>query len=306
MAQDDRRSRCEPLRALLARRSRSALASGALRPIETESLFLEEAGVRFLVRVVSSLARKDRDRRGRAGATAPGGRPANPFLPYEKEMLVAELSDSHVALLNKFNVIDGHLLIVTRSFEDQERLLGPSDFEALWTCMSELGGLGFYNGGTLASASQPHKHLQLVPLPLAEEGPAVPIEPLLAAGGSGLPFAHAFAPLEPALDARPRVAAARAQALYLALLGSLGLHPVELEGELRQPAPYNLLLTRRWMLVVPRRKEHFASVSINALGFAGSLFLRDREELRRVRERGPLAVLREVAGAADPTGRSPG
>jgi ATP adenylyltransferase len=36
-------------------------------------------------------------------------------------------------------------------------------------------------------------------------------------------------------------------------------------------------------------------VSINALGYAGSLFVRDEAELRALREAGPLAALRETA-----------
>ena len=120
---------------------------------------------------------------------------------------MADISDTHAAILNKFNVLEHHLLIITRDFEDQETLLTLRDFQALWTCMSEYNGLGFYNGGVAAGASQPHKHLQLVPLPLAPEGPQVPIEPLLAAaefdGALGtvpaFPFLHVFARIESGL-----------------------------------------------------------------------------------------------------------
>ena len=106
-----------------------------------------------------------------------------------------------MAILNKFNVVDHHLLIVAREFEDQRALLALRDFEAWWRCMSEYDSLGFYNGGPEAGASQPHKHLQLVPLPLAPQGPPVPIAPLLArvrgtAGAGTIPgfdFLHSFA-----------------------------------------------------------------------------------------------------------------
>ena len=37
--------------------------------------------------------------------------------------------------------------------------------------MAEFEGLAFYNAGTVAGASQRHKHLQMVPLPLGP-GPA--------------------------------------------------------------------------------------------------------------------------------------
>lgn len=41
------------------RQTEHALASGALRPVETTQTTIEDGGVRFLVRQVSSLMRKD-------------------------------------------------------------------------------------------------------------------------------------------------------------------------------------------------------------------------------------------------------
>jgi len=63
----------------------------------------------------------------------------------------------------------------------------------------------------------------------------------------------------------------------------------------RQRGPYNLLVTRRWMLLVPRTQEHFGSISVNALGFAGSLFARDATETDALRAAGPMSALKAVA-----------
>jgi len=289
------------LAAALESRSRSALACGALQPIETEQVEIRQGGVRFLVRVVSSLARKARQRR--QGAQQPC---QDPFLPPEPELTVALLSPTHVAVLNKFNVLDHHLLVVTRAFEHQETLLTRPDLQALFLCMGELPSLGFYNGGERAGASQPHKHLQLVPLPLAADGPALPMAPLLAAGPrtgigtcAGLPFRHAFGRLSrrPVANVqRAAELAAEAHDLYLRLLAAVGIRGLACAGETRQSAPYNLLVAEDWVLVVPRLAERFGSVSVNALGFAGSLFVKDRGELEAVRTAGPMAVLRAVAG----------
>jgi sulfate adenylyltransferase (ADP) / ATP adenylyltransferase len=265
------------------------LASGALQPIETDQEVVEEAGVGFLVRKVSSLARKDEDKAKRKKKAVKSGIKVNPFLPHDEDLFVADISETHFGLLNKFNVIDHHLLIVTRHFEDQETLLTLADFRALAACMGEFEGLGFYNGGVVAGASQPHKHLQMVPLPMAESGPAVPIEPLLpaAAGDAiatvpGLPFRHAFCRAPASFEAT--------HALYRAML-----HTVGVGGTERQSAPYNLLLTRRWMLVVPRSREFLGTVSINGLGYAGSLFVRGEADMGMVREVGPMEVLRHVS-----------
>jgi len=275
--------------------TRAAEDAGALQPIETVQRFVEDGGVRFLIRQVSSLARKFLEQ------TAGGLKPANPFLPFDEMMFVADVSDTHVALLNKFNVIPRHLLIVTRRFEDQELALTAADFKALWTCMAEFDALGFYNGGAEAGASQPHKHLQMVPLPLAPPASGVPMESLLekATGPGistvpGLPFAHAFCRLPAGTLRDPGAAAAQSQRLYLELLAATGIAPVASTDGLRQSAPYNFLVTRDWMLLVPRSREHFGSISLNALGYAGSFFVRDEAQMESVISAGPMGVLEAV------------
>ena len=68
-----------------------------------------------------------------------------------------------------------------------------------------------------------------------------------------------------------------------------------MNGELHQSAPYNLLVTRRWMLLVPRSAECVEGVSVNALGFAGSLFVRDAAQMEVIKRLGPMTVLQRAA-----------
>jgi ATP adenylyltransferase len=264
--------------------TRRALATGALQPIETDAHLLDDAGVRFILRTASSLVRKDEARR------AP--KVADPLGDYDPDLFVADLGPSHYLLLNKFNLLAGHVLIVTRRFEPQEHLLTPADFEALAACLRDIDGLGFYNGGAGAGASQGRKHLQFVPLPLAPESPdAVPMERALDRDGCGgtLPFAHAFARLPAAASGDDM------HALYRALLRQAGIAAVPSAGGESHAAPYNLLVRRGWMWVVPRTQPCFETIPLNALGFAGSLFVRSTRDLDRVRTVGPMQVLRAVA-----------
>lgn len=278
-----------------------ALASGALRPIPTSFEFVEEGGVRFLVRVLESLVRKEEERWRREREGGEAG--ANPFLPYEKDLFVGRLTENHLCLLNKFNVVEHHLLIVTEEFEDQEEYLNEGDFEAMLSGLSEFPSLAFYNGGTVAGASQPHKHLQLVPLPLASEGPEVPLQPAIDrvryAGPAGtsslLPFRHAVAAMNPLWLRNPREGAAEARGIYHLMLKAVGMEPESVPRGSRQSTPYNLLATGEWMLLVPRSREFFDGASVNALGFAGALLVRSESELARLKERGPLEVLKSVA-----------
>lgn len=272
--------------------SQRAISTGALVALPTSTTIVEDGGIGFVVHVSRLQARKAL---AKAGQKRDG---FNPFLPPDPELLIGELPPGHVSVLNKFNVLERHLLIVTTEFEPQENLLDRSDFAALGRCMEELDGLAFYNGGTIAGASQPHKHLQLVPLPLGPGPAPTPLDatlPDLGAAGSPLtlpvlPFRHALIPL-----GDRRLSSGRADELEEHYRRALTLIGVRDESR-----PYNLLLTRRWMLAVPRSREHWRRVSINALGFAGSLLVRDSDELEELRTAGPLAVLRSVVEEVQP------
>ena len=273
------------LSAAIAERTASALRAGALEPLENELHVVEADGIAFAVRVLAGLGRKQRASQGQRAS----GR--NPFLPYEEALRVADLSDTHVCLLNKYNAVPGHVLLVTRRFEEQESPLGRADFAALWTCLNEIDGLGFYNSGPASGASQRHKHLQLVPLPLGP-GAAFPLEARVVAAAAGepsapLPFPLAAANVEALAGREPDAAAAESERIYRELLRRLGAEPGR--------TPYNLLATRRLLWLVPREREQWQGIPVNALGFAGALLVQGAGALARVRELGPPAILRAVA-----------
>lgn len=274
----------------IVNRTQQALRDAALRPIETEQETIVDGGISFDVRVISSLARK-------AHEANPEVHPPdfNPFLPYDEDLFVADISETHVGILNKFPVVDNHLLIVTRAFEEQTSLLSMADFAALWACIQEFDGLAFYNSGEIAGASQRHKHIQLIPS--FSDVPVVPIEhatgDIIEANGMGrcptLPFAHAIVRLDD-VDTLTNVDAASALVNHFRSM----LRSLNLAGSSHNPKSYNLLATRRWMMLVPRSRECFEGISINALGFAGELLVADRDQLSTLRAQGPMAALKAV------------
>lgn len=278
--------------------TRYALQCGALQSIATDYEFVEDKGIQFLVRILANLTRKDaaqvEQRRAKSGVVS------NPFLPYEKDLFVANLSETHLCLLNKFNVVDHHLLVVTRAFESQETWLTLADFEALWVCMMAVDSLAFYNGGKTAGASQPHKHLQLVPLPFVPGGLSIPIEPAIANAQfqddigvvSEWPYQHAIARLSLSPDIPPGKAAPILLDAYRQVLHAVGL-PYDPDSPLQSGA-YNLLITHQWMLLVPRSQESFESIAVNSLGFAGALLVRNADQMAHLKKYGPLHILQGV------------
>src|SRR5512141_1434743 len=271
----------------------------AILSIPTKPEVVEQSGVAFQVRVITALAMKP--------LTTAAKSNANPFLPYDPDLFVAEISPTHVALLNKFNVADHHLVIVTRSFEPQEALLTLEDCAALLICLAEIYGLAFYNAGQTAGASQRHKHLQLIPLS-AFPNPQLPIEPLLRsvkmAGATGtvtsLPFLHAYAPMNPVWLDPQKDGASSLLGCYHSLLRAVGLSVEATAGSVALAAPYNLLVTRQWLMLVPRSQEFFEGISINALGFAGALLVKDAAHLAVLRKQGPMSALQHVAVPREP------
>lgn len=283
-----------------------AIACGALKSIPTDFEFVEQEGIHFLVRILANLDRKQKDQEKQEKAKEISGKDFNPFLPYEEDLFVANISDTHLFLLNKFNVVDHHLLIITRAFEEQETWLTLRDFEAMWVGLAEFEALAFYNGGAAAGASQRHKHLQMVPLPMGSDELQLPIDPAIAdarfRGTVGtipsFPFVHAIAFLDPQWARSPSEAAPETLALYQTLLNAVGL-PHDEHNSNRQTGAYNLLATRQWMLIIPRSQESFESISINSLGFAGALLVRNAEQMERLKAVTPLKILQNVARFQD-------
>jgi len=246
-----------------------ALAEGALQPLVSERHDLAFEGLPYVVRRITSFRHKPK-----------GSRETDPFRPpYTDALYVEDWPPAHALLLNKFPVLADHLLIVTRAWADQEEPPDAADWEALDRALAAVDGLGFYNGGREAGASQPHRHLQLVsrealgPLPFE---PA--LQDALARGRDRVerwPFAHVVLPQVDAEVAR--------RAFRLA-----GRDP-------DRPGPHNLLRTRDWLLLVPRRTANVGGIPINALGYVGLLAVKDDAQLERVRREGPFPVLADAA-----------
>lgn len=66
-------------------------------------------------------------------------------------------------------------------------------------------------------------------------------------------------------------------------------------GPTPQSLPYDLIITRAFLLLVPRSREFFEDISLNSLAYAGSFFVRDAEQLERLKSAGPLKALASAA-----------
>jgi ATP adenylyltransferase len=218
-----------------------------------------------------------------------GGPKPNPFLPWDRPLQVALLPSGHVLLLNKYPVQSAHLLVITQHWQPQSGWLSPQDWEAVALVSADTDGLWFFNSSATAGASQPHRHLQL--LPRSQGEPSCPLAPSIEAQLAGeapaWPWAYRLSrrqdphcPLE-------------LGELYGRHCRDLGLGQPALT-----PAPahaYNLVFNDHWLMTVRRVREHQAGFSINGLGFAGYLLSTARSERDWLAGHGPWALLQAVA-----------
>lgn len=256
-----------------------ARASGALVPLGTEIEALEGLDP-FVVRRLTS--RPPRHLR-------PEGPKPNPFLPWDPPLEVDLLASGHVLLLNKYPVQPAHLLVISQQWQPQSGWIDAPDWQAVASVAADTGGLWFFNSSGTAGASQPHRHLQL--LPRRPEEPSCPLAPLLEAQLEGAspcwPWAYRLSRRHDALGGSDL------PQLYAEHCDALGLGHRDAD-----PAPrhaYNLLFDDHWFLTVRRVREHCAGFSINGLGFAGYLLCTESSDRDWLQQHGPWRLLAEVA-----------
>ena len=267
----------------------AATASGALVPLDTSLTHLKgERGCRFELRHLLSATPKH--------LRASGPKP-NPFLPWDQRLEVDRIGESHIVILNKYPVQTSHMLLITQDWQPQTGWLSMEDWQSLAQIDATTTGLWFFNSGPAAGASQPHRHLQLLPRAAGERICA-------RDGWFRRCVQDATTSVQDPLLRSSRVAAISStltgetlQDLYLALAQDLGLgHPST--DDCPQGA-YNLLLSREWMAIVRRRREGIRGFSVNALGFAGSLLSTEASDRQWIQDSGPEALLQAVVDADD-------
>ena len=262
----------------------AARASGALVPLDTALTHLNgEQGTSFELRHLLSATPKH--------LRAAGPKP-NPFRPWDRRLEVEKIGETHVVILNKFPVQAGHMLLITQDWQPQTGWLSIGDWCALAQINATTTGLWFFNSGPDAGASQPHRHLQLLPRAAGE--------PICARQDWFQNCADGATDLldDPLLRScrvvplRPNPTGDNLHQAYLSLARDLELGTPVHDG--RPLGAYNILLSQNWMAIVRRRMEGIRGFSVNALGFAGSLLSTEASDRAWIKRSGPEALLQAV------------
>ncbi|BGP21654.1 ATP adenylyltransferase [Rhodotorula toruloides] len=306
----------------------AALKAGSLLFTESEVVELddEQTGIPFEVRFAPALAKKPTHQAKGDQQDERRDAPSDPFAPpYQQDLYVAEdivKEDEHdagegfVVLLNKFCVTPRHFLLVTKQFVKQTMPLSPVEIYTAWSILKQLSSrekhLAFFNCGANSGASQPHKHLQFIPL----SNGVAPFDSFIDAYKPKnekscfqlpLPYANFTALLD--VPSNSSAAPAYLGHRFLELLDLMVDHrrrlaedePLLANGPVRlSELSYNVVMTASYIHLVPRRREKFTTltgraISINSLGFAGMILVKEQEALDEVKEVGVLKVLEDVA-----------
>ena len=261
--------RAERIWQLALQLSSQAQASGSLVPLATEVLAAPQHQPFVLRRLLSTTPKHLRR----------GGPKPNPFLPWEQALEVERLSSGHVVLLNKYPVQAGHLLLITDSWQPQSGWLSADDWRGVSLLASDTGGLWFFNSCAASGASQPHRHLQLLPRRAGEASTplSAAIQVQLDRGERPWPWAYRLSRRTDAHGGRDLAA------LYLEHAEQLGLGYPHQDAQPRHPYT----------------QEHCAGFSLNALAFAGYLLATERSDLELLEREGPWSLLQAVAAAPD-------
>ncbi|KAJ5660376.1 hypothetical protein N7507_006827 [Penicillium longicatenatum] len=284
----------ESLSALVARRFKAAKESNHLVFSPTHVSIVMAAGIPYQLRYCPALAKKPSNLKPESG---PKGPKPDPFENPSPELLLAHFppeNPSHALVLNKFPVIPNHFILATKEWRAQTDLLEKADLEATYGCLRTWGFenssssnsaekprlYAFFNSGEDSGASQPHRHLQFLPVEAMRQSGTEgwhPLIELLAAQQPKtqspssptstsspfqymphLPFAHFALPLPP--NPSPEILHSIYMTLYRAAVAATeGRDPAQAHVDLPAEGPaaisYNLAMTLSTMMIAPRRVE---------------------------------------------------
>ncbi|KAG4025917.1 hypothetical protein MFRU_048g00290 [Monilinia fructicola] len=285
------------LPALVREKFKAAKAAGDITYFQTQLAILHCNSLPFQLRYSPALAHKPKSEKPKDTTQ----KPFNPFLHPPKSLLIAEV-DSHNLVLNKFPIIPDHFILATKEFKEQTHLLEEADIGVAYECLKsyrvegeEL--FGFFNSGDHSGASQPHRHVQFLPVESMKTGLGQESQwSLLSDGLSGipapeLPFTYFAASLP--VDIQPSDLHAtyidlHQQACQLMKTKS----SINLKGE--SSISYNLGFTDRSMVLCPRVSEGLSiqdndgntigSVALNGTLLAGTLLVKSETEWDAVRK----------------------
>lgn len=258
------------------------------------------------------------DLTGDAATQENGGKTFDPFAPPYTNLHIGDLKEEEsqeefIVLLNKYSVIPRHFLLVTKEFQSQVSPLVPSELVQTYLLLSAALKLGqkffaFYNCGGNSGATQPHKHIQFIPLD-SQDGPPIdrlarrahvetPEKPFSLHNVSYISYSFRFPSYFNTFpyDRLEMVISDAFLQLLDLTISTIRHYPDHPVGS----PSYNVIITLEHMHIIPRRQaSHVLEgtglvLPVNSLGFAGMLLVESEEEVETVKRESISKILQSV------------
>ncbi|ETS76127.1 hypothetical protein PFICI_11514 [Pestalotiopsis fici W106-1] len=299
-----------------------AKATGDLTYFPTQVALLKLNSVQFQLRFSPALASKPKgpppsDEQDKKDEMKKDKKAFNPFEnPLPSMTVVKDLAPSHALVLNKFAIVPEHFILITRQFKPQTHVLESDDLAAALACVraykedaaaaSDGDGVSktdsrrselfvFFNSGPHSGASQPHRHLQLLPVEQMRtglDGDAASAWNVLAEGSDDqlrdLPFAilrEAITPDTTAEELHAKYVSLYRRAARLALAEASN----DIAGQGEAQFSYNMAMTDKVIALCPRAVEgapivtgrdggrELGHVALNGTLLAGTALVKTQE-----------------------------
>lgn len=196
-------------------------------------------------------------------------------------------------MLNKYSLEKGHFLVVTEEFVQQKGPVRPQDLVMLHDMVQrpKQRTYAFINGGPSAGASQEHRHFQFMEVPDFSGQPTWPDAIFQKNPKAGVIQSHPTVNIAhfllPILDSSQEALTKSWERLWAAGKKAAGTEDEEM--------PYNFLITKEYMMLVPRQNNTWhEDVGIGGSFMVGVIPVEDPNLLDDVKEAGFLQIVRHV------------
>ncbi|KAF2659405.1 hypothetical protein K491DRAFT_583047, partial [Lophiostoma macrostomum CBS 122681] len=204
---------------------------------------------------------------------------------------ITDVGERHVLAFNKFPSFRPHLLLLTEDGHvRQQEDLSQADVGALW----DRQWVGIFNCGKEGGCSRVHKHMQIFPLPdrkARDKWTLFPSTDPDAAASKDIRVPFRYFIYRFARDRSRDGDSSEAYQAYVKMLRD-SREVLGLGGD--QYCPHNVVMTRDWMVVIPRRRGQVGGLGVNAASMMGLATVKDEEEFGKWKSAGVERVLEEA------------
>ncbi|PLB55689.1 hypothetical protein P170DRAFT_375627 [Aspergillus steynii IBT 23096] len=196
---------------------------------------------------------------------------------------IGTIGDTHFVIANKFCFARPHLMILSLDgFRRQYEPLDEPDLAGAWQLLNaaDTDSVAFYNCGRDGGCSRLHKHLQVMPLPANSFAAFLDADSPEEENETKVPFEWFYRRFEQDGVTPAALVGVYNELLLQATKVGAGRWEYTASAPSGAACPHNMILTKRWMIVLPRRRGAInKEAGVNSLGMLGVIAVATTKEI---------------------------